>query len=113
HDHIQAAVDAAQDWRENWRHHLGIRPNWVQSSERPGGVSRYDRARAWSGHTFMNLFRDDGFRGVLIDMDGKVLHEWILPLDEIWRRAGFAKSPMPDLDAAPHGVAMLPWGDLI
>lgn len=113
HDHIQAAINAAQDWRDNWRHHLGILPNWVQASNRPGGVSRYDPARAWPGHTFMNLFKDGAFRGVLVDMDGRVLHEWSLPLDEIWRRAGFARSPMPDLDASMHGVQMTPNGDLV
>ena len=113
HNYFQAAFDAAEDWAENWRHHLGIRANWVQPSNRQGGVSHYDPARAWLGDTFLNVFRDGAFRGELIDMDGKMRHEWTLPLDEIWRQAGFAGSPMPDLDAGPHGVQMLPNGDLI
>ena len=44
------------------------------------------------------------FKGVLIDMDGKVLHEWIAAIDDIWRKAGYEKAPMSDVDAAPHGV---------
>ena len=113
HAVLQAAFDAGRDWRDNWRHHLGIRSNWVNDSDRPGGVSRHDPARAWNGLTFINLYRHGAFGGILLDMQGGVLHEWTLPIAEIWQKAGLARPPMPDVDAAPHGARMLPNGDLI
>lgn len=113
HDVIEAATEAGRDWRENWRHYLGIRSKWVQDSTLPGGVSIHDPARAWAGDTFVSAFRDNIFGGALVAMDGTVRHEWKLPIDEIWRRAGYESSPMPDVDVAIHGAHMMPNGDLI
>ena len=113
HSTLQAAFTAARDWEDNWQHYLGIRSNWVQDTVRAGGVTIHDRDRVWNGQTFINLYRDGSFKGVLIDMDGKVLHEWSLPLDDMWRKAGYQKAPMSPVDAAPHGVAMLPNGDVV
>ena len=110
---LEPAFEAAHDWRENWRHYLGIRSNWVQDTKRSGGVTVHDPARAFAGQTFISAYRNGAYGGILIDMDGKILHEWTLPLDEIWKKAGYPKAPMPVADAAPHGVAMLPNGDLV
>jgi hypothetical protein len=46
-------------------------------------------------------------------MDGKVLHHWSMSVADIWRGAGYDEAPMPDADAAPHGVEMLPNGDVV
>lgn len=113
HRTLQAAFAAARDWKDNWRHYFGIRSNWVQDSSREGGVTIHDKDRAWAGQTFISLYRNGAFGGVLMDMDGKILHEWTLPLEDIWREAGYEKAPMPDVDAAPHGVEMLPNGDVV
>src|SRR3712207_7077721 len=53
------------------------------------------------------------FRSRLIDMDGRVLHTWRLPLEEIWRQAGYDRPPMPDIDVAIHGATLLPNGDIV
>lgn len=110
---LEPAFEAASDWSSNWRHLLGIRSNWVQDTHRAGGVTVHDPARAWNGQTFISLYRNGAYGAILIDMDGKIRHEWTLPLSEIWQKAGYAEAPMPDADAAPHGVALLPNGDLI
>ena len=70
HSTLQAAFTAARDWQDNWQHYLGIRSNWVQDTKRAGGVTIHDRDRVWNGQTFINLYRDGSFKGVLIDMDG-------------------------------------------
>src|SRR3954447_25503971 len=58
---INNAVDAARDWRENWRQYLGLRSEFVLPSERTaGGVTRYDRA-AWPGDTFLTMYHDHRF----------------------------------------------------
>jgi hypothetical protein len=113
HDMIEAATEAARDWSENWRHYLGIRSKWVQDTARAGSVTKHDSTRAWAGHTFVTAFRDNVFGGVLLDMDGKILHEWKLPIAEIWARAGYEGDPMPEVDVAIHGAHMEPNGDLI
>ena len=88
HRTLQSAFAAARDWQENWRHYLGIRSNWVQDSPRQGGVTIHDRERAWAGQTFVSLYRNGSFGSVLIDMDGKILHEWSLPLPEKCPKCG-------------------------
>jgi len=113
HDMIEAATEAARDWSENWRHYLGIRSKWVQDTVRAGSVTKHDATRAWAGHTFVTAFRDNVFGAVLVDMDGKILHEWKLPIAEIWARAGYEGDPMPEVDVAIHGAHMEPNGDLI
>lgn len=53
-------------------------------------VIRHDRNRAWEG---LNLYMQTGEQGAkLIDMDGKVVHEWRLRFDEVWRTAPQVKS---------------------
>lgn len=113
HDVIEAATEAARDWRDNWRHYLGIRSKWVQDTHRGGGVTIHDPQAAFPGYTFVTAYRDGAFGAILVDMDGKLLHEWKLPVHEIWQRAGYEQPPMPDVDVAIHGARMLPGGDLI
>src|SRR3954466_15992900 len=61
---INNAVDAARDWRENWRQYLGLRSEFVLPSARTAaGVPRYDRAAAWPGYTFLTMFHDHRFGG--------------------------------------------------
>src|SRR4051794_5208549 len=49
---LNAGWDAAMDWRANWREYLGIRTKYLQSTTRTvGGVTVYDRARAFPGYT--------------------------------------------------------------
>jgi hypothetical protein len=113
HDVIEAATEAGRDWAENWRHYLGIRSKWVQDSNLAAGVSIHDPNAAWAGDTFVSAFRDNIFGGVLVGMDGTVRHAWKLPIHEIWDRAGYKSSPMPDVDVAIHGAHMMENGDLI
>lgn len=53
-------------------------------------VIRHDAAAAWQG---LNLFVHTGVQGAtLVDMDGKVVHEWRLRFDEAWETAPHIKS---------------------
>jgi hypothetical protein len=113
HDMIEAAAEAGRDWRENWRHYLGIRSRWLQPTARTATLPVHDPARAWAGHTFVTQYKDGAFGGDLLAMDGTVLHHWKLPLPEIWRTAGYAAAPMADEDATTHGAELLPGGDVV
>src|SRR5262245_63678331 len=70
HGVVVRAAAAVQDWRDNWRHYFQLRSKYLVATARTtGGVTRYDRAAAWPGYTFLTLFRDDRFGASLIDME--------------------------------------------
>src|SRR3712207_6811037 len=64
HDVIENATEAARDWRDNWRHYLGIRSKWDQDTARGGGVTIHDPARASAGDTFITAFRDGQYGAI-------------------------------------------------
>lgn len=110
---INAAVDAARDWRANWRHYLGIRSKWLEPNRRGSGVTVYDEERAQPGMTFITAYRDGRFAAYLIDMKGEIRHRWIPDLDKVWEAFGYGTAPMPDADFAVHGADLAPNGDVI
>lgn len=110
---INAAVDAARDWRANWRHYFGIRSKWLEPNRRGSGVTVYDESRAQPGMTFITAYRDGQFGAYLIDMKGEIRHRWIPDLDKVWRAAGYETPPMPDVEFSIHGADLAPNGDVI
>ena len=112
---INNAVDAARDWRENWRQYLGLRSEFVLPTARTaGGVTRYDRAAAWPGDTFLTMFHDGRFGAVLVDMEGRELHRWDVAVSRIWPgQTVFDGVRLADDDVDIHGTALLPNGDAI
>src|SRR3954466_8630538 len=82
---INDAIDAARDWRENWRQYLGLRSEFVLPTARTaGGGTRYDRAPAWSGYTFLTMFHGGHIGAVLVDMEGRALHRWDVAVSRVW-----------------------------
>jgi hypothetical protein len=112
---INNAIDAARDWRENWRQYLGLRSEFVLPSARTaGGVTRHDRAAAWPGYTFLTLFHDGRFGAVLIDMEGHLLHRWDVAVSRIWPEGVRHRGAKLRDDAIDiHGTTLLPNGDAI
>ncbi|MGD9510386.1 MAG: arylsulfotransferase family protein [Geminicoccaceae bacterium] len=114
---INAAQEAVKDWRENWRHYLGVRSRFTLPSERTeGGVVVSDPALAFSGYTFVSAYRPsshEGFNNYLLGMDGKIVHEWNADIRRIW----------PDLEDEPdfvwdgsldiHGAHLFDNGDIV
>ena len=112
---INNAIDAARDWRENWRQYLGLRSEFVLPSARTtGGVTRYDRATAWPGYTFLTMFHDGHIGAVLVDMEGRALHRWDVAVSRVWPgQTVFDGVRLVDDDVDIHGTALLPNGDAI
>ncbi len=112
--YLNAAVDAARDWRANWRHYLGIESKWVRPNPRSGGgVTRHDPASASPGYTFITGYRDGLFGAWLVDMDGREVHRWRIDTAALWKAAGYDEVPVPDADFSIHGAAVLPDGDVV
>ncbi len=110
---LSEAVEAFRDWRSNWRHYLGIRSKWLQPNLRGAGVTRFDPQKAQPGLTFLTAYRDGRFGAYLIDMEGRIRHRWTVDPESVWRAAGYAQAPMPDVDVSIHGARLLTDGSAI
>ena len=56
----------------------------------------------------------EGSNGIrLLDLDGKVLHEWRISFNKIWPDAPHLKDQPHDWDTALHGSMLLPNGDVV
>ena len=114
---LNAAQDAVSDWRENWRHYLGLKSRFALPSDATtGGVVQHDPALAYQGYTLVSAYRPSshpGFNSYLLDMDGKIVHEWNADIRRIW----------PNLDDDPafawdgsldiHGAHLFDDGDIV
>ena len=113
HQFLNVAFDAAKDWRDNWRHYLGIRSKWLQPTDRTEAVVSYDPDAAWNGYTFVTAYRDGYFGAHLIDMEGAILHSWRPPLEAIWADLNDGEPLVPEIEIAVHGAALLPEGEVL
>ncbi len=111
---LKQAMDAAEDWRDNWRHYLGIRSRYVEPTpRRTGGVTVYDRRRAFDGYTFLTANYEGMAQALLLDMEGNVVHRWTVDPRELWPDR-IRESPAGILrDMNIHGALMTPEGEVI
>lgn len=114
---LYSAKEAALDLRDNWRHYLGIRSMYELDSRRAeGGVTIHDQALAFDGYTLVAAYRSDHpgrYDAYLLDMDGKIVHQWDTYFRHIW-----PVEVRPDLQnwdgsVEIHGAYMYPNGDLL
>lgn len=73
------------------------------------GVTRHDASKAYDGFTLYTSAHAQ--KAFLIDMDGKVVREWSLPIREIWDNTD--REPRPKEFVAWDYVYMYPNGDLL
>lgn len=102
------AMDALYHQREDYQ--TPYQTNlWRSARTQQRGVTVYKRTKAFNGFTLYSA--SDTQRAMLIDMHGKVVHEWSLPIRKIWDN--------PDRQLRPEGYIfweyahMYPNGDLI
>lgn len=114
---INAAKDAVEDWRENWRHYLGVRSRFALPSERTeGGVVVSDPALAFPGYTLVSAYRPsshDGFNSYLLGMDGKIVHEWNADIERIWPNLKDEPGFVWDGSLDIHGAHLFDNGDIV
>ena len=71
HTEINRAADALKDWRQNWRHYLGLHSRYLLPTARTaGGVTVLNRDAASPGYTFLTMYRDGRYGASLIDLNG-------------------------------------------
>jgi hypothetical protein len=109
---VEKASDAAQDWVENWRHNLRIRPDqYLKPSRYAGqGVVLHNSQKAHEGVTFITSLFDGKLGMRLVDMKGSEIHKWHVPFNDIWPDE--SKRPH-DWDSEIHGALLYPNGDVV
>ena len=65
------------------------------------------------GFTFMTLFDGERFSGRLVDITGRILHEWRLSFSEAFSATPHISWRAPDNKIAWHGAHLFPNGDLL
>jgi hypothetical protein len=114
HDVINAAGDALQDWRDNWRHYLQIRSRYLQPTARTaGGVTVHDPNAVAPGPVFLTFYRDGRFGASLLDREGRTLHAWDVAFSDAFPEPEHLDVVPPDFDVSIHGSELLPNGDVI
>ncbi len=111
---LSEAFDAAEDWRDNWRHYLGLRSKFALATSRTkGGVTLHDRAQAFDGYTFVTAYMQDGYNAYLLDMDGKIVNRWDATFSRIWPHPTHLDTVGGDGNVAVHGVQLYDNGDVV
>ncbi len=113
HDQINAAVDAAQDWWENWRHFARLESKWLQPTHRTERIAWRDPARTHDGYTFVTGFLDGAAGAYLIDMEGNIVHRWPFSMDRMWELSGMPAEELGSVDLSIHGAVLYPDGDVV
>ncbi len=84
---------------------------WQPARTSARGVIRHDAARAQAGLTLYTSGHDH--RAFLIDMTGRVVHEWHIPYSQVWQPGAGVKKPRPDRFIYIEKAHVFPNGDLL
>jgi hypothetical protein len=84
---------------------------WYGTRDSSRGITVYDRTEAFLGYTLFTS--GDGPYARLIDMDGRVVHEWRKPFSEIWDETAAVRRPRPDSMIYMNKAHVFPNGDLL
>lgn len=84
---------------------------WRPARTSQTGVVRHDAAAALNGVTLYSSGHDQ--RAFLMDMDGKVLHEWAMPFSRLWDKTAAVKNPQKDDHVYIEKAHVFPNGDLL
>jgi Arylsulfotransferase (ASST) len=112
---LDAAWDAAQDWKRNWTTYLRVRPDkMIEPARHEGaGVTVNKADRASPGVTFITGLFGESQGMDLVDLDGTVLHRWRVSFNEVWPAASHLEEQPHDWDVAVHGALLYPNGDVV
>lgn len=75
------------------------------------GVTTHDPKRVSPGYTLYTSGDDQVAR--LMDMDGRIVHQWRRPFSDIWNSRSSVREPQPDSLVYMDKATVLPNGDLL
>ena len=108
-DAYRAAAATVIQWRGN-RHPLQSYL-WTSAETDHKGVTRREADRVQPGFTLYTS--GDGSYARLIDLQGRVVHEWQRPYSEVWTENAAVDAPQPDHMIYMRRAQVLPNGDLL
>jgi hypothetical protein len=115
-DTLAAMGEAAKGvWAAYLRPEARAAGDYVQTVPAPAEpFAVHDRARAAEGLTLVVGYRPEGgFGARLVDLDGRVRHEWRARFSEVFPEPRHLLWKAPDAAVAWHGVRLFPNGDLV
>lgn len=84
---------------------------WRPARTEAQGVTVHEPAKAYNGLTLYTSTHAQ--KAFLMSMDGKVIHEWNLPLREVWNAKSLGREPRPKEYISWDDVELYPNGDLL
>jgi hypothetical protein len=113
HEYLRDAYRAGQALVEQHRETTDpyATDQWRMARDGTKGVTIHDPSRAFEGYT---LYTSAGEAAAhLIDMNGRVQHEWRRPYSAVWNKQAAVKKPQPDAVILWDKARLLPDGDLL
>lgn len=84
---------------------------WQPARTGRRGVTVADRGTAFPGYTLYTSGHTQA--AMLIDLDGRPLHQWTMPYSKVWDESAAPKRPVPDQRTYFRKVHLYPNGDLL
>ena len=84
---------------------------WYPARSDARGVLRHDPAKAQEGLTLYSS--GHASKAFLIDMEGRIVHEWSLPYSKVWDSTAAIAHPLADPFIYIEKARVLPNGDLL
>lgn len=84
---------------------------WSPAVTSNKGVTIYDRQKSYQGLTLFTS--GDNPSAYLMDMDGRIIHQWECRFSSIWDKTAAVKSPVPDKQTYFDNAHVFPNGDLL
>lgn len=84
---------------------------WVEARTNQRGVTVLDPDRLYEGLTLYTS--GDSARALLMDITGKIVHEWRRPYSSVWENTSAVRNPVPDDHTFFRKAHLFPNGDLL
>ena len=108
---LQDAKAAAVALRE--KYFMPAEPHTFTLTDDRAGVTVYDPHKAFPGYTFLTAYMNGHHKSVLLDMEGKILHEWHADFSDVWPEAPHIVEQAEDAAITWHGSYMYRNGDVL
>jgi hypothetical protein len=112
-DYLRRAFDSGNALYDKMtRYQDPVQTDFWQPARTEGrGVVFHDPGAAYEGLTLYTSTHDQ--RAFLIDMEGRVVHQWALPFSKVWDDTAAVKNPQPDSMVWIEKAHLFPNGDLL
>jgi len=109
HDFLYQAFTGSKAWHE--RGNPVVTPFVPPEDDLPDGITIDRPSQTFDGFTLFTTTQ--GARATLLDMQGRVIHQWELPFSQAWPRPPHIQAPVRDEQIHWFRCHLFPNGDLL